>query len=157
MGFCAIINRHRPDILDFDDCDVDKPMENLQRAFDAAEKELGVIKIVDPEDVCVPKPDDKAVLTYVSFLHHAFPEMPPPHWKKVRYLKEWPWWYCYIDIHTPTDTPHITHTLTHSTHSNRSPLSLLRTTSHSTNPPKSGSMKKLSKQRVETFQAQLTR
>lgn len=86
MGFCAIINRHRPDLLDFDDCDVDKPLENLKRAFEVAEKELGVIKIVDPEDVCVPKPDDKAVLTYVSFLHHAFPEMPPPHWKKVRCL-----------------------------------------------------------------------
>ena len=29
------------------------------------------------------KPDDKAVMTYVSFLHHAFPDMPPPHHKKA--------------------------------------------------------------------------
>ena len=83
MGFCAIINRHRPDLLDFDDCDVDTPLENLELAFSVAEKELGIIRIVDPEDVCVPKPDDKAVLTYVSYLHHAFPDMPAPHWKKV--------------------------------------------------------------------------
>ncbi len=83
MGFCAIINRHRPDLLNFDDCDVDTPLENLELAFSVAEKELDIVRIVDPEDVCVPKPDDKAVLTYVSFLHHAFPDMPPPHWKKV--------------------------------------------------------------------------
>lgn len=82
MGFCAIINRHRPDLLDFDDCDVDTPLENLELAFSVAEKELGIFRIVDPEDLYVPKPDDKAVLTYVSYLHHAFPDMPPPHWKK---------------------------------------------------------------------------
>lgn len=78
MAFCAIIDRYRPDLLNFDDCDPETPLENLERAFKTAEEELGIIRIVDPEDVCVPKPDDKAVMTYVSFLHHAFPDPPPP-------------------------------------------------------------------------------
>ena len=38
-------------------------------------------------DICVAKPDEKAVMTYVSFLHHAFPTMPPPHRKKVSLAK----------------------------------------------------------------------
>ncbi len=49
MAFCAIINRHRPDLLDVDDCNPDKPLENLERAFSVAEKELGVIRFLDPE------------------------------------------------------------------------------------------------------------
>lgn len=83
MAFCAIIDRYRPDLLNFDDCDSDTPLENLERAFKTAEEELGIIRIVDPEDVCVPKPDDKAVMTYVSFLRHAFPDAPPPRKRRV--------------------------------------------------------------------------
>ena len=83
MAFCAIIDRYRPDILNFDNCDPGTPLENCERAFKAAEEELGIIRIVDPEDICVPKPDDKAVMTYVSFLRHAFPDTPPPRKNRV--------------------------------------------------------------------------
>lgn len=100
MTFCAIINRHRPDLLDYDECDPSKPMENLEKAFTIAEKELDVIRFLDPEgmdyrgsvydkylyllvDVNVEKPSEQAILMYVSALKHAFPEMPPPHRKKV--------------------------------------------------------------------------
>ena len=77
-------------------------MENLELAFSVAEKELDIVRIVDPEDVCVPKPDDKAVLTYVSFLHHAFPDMPPPHWTKVGTIRvvRWPLTCCVLVQHT---------------------------------------------------------
>lgn len=84
MAFCAIINRYRPDLLDYEECDPQKPLENLERAFSVAEKELEIIRIVDPEDVCVPKPDDKAIMTYVSFLHQAFPDTPPARKRKVK-------------------------------------------------------------------------
>lgn len=86
MAFCAIIDRYRPDVLNYDDCDPETPLENLERAFKTAEEELGIIRIVDPEDVCVPKPDDKAVMTYVSFLRHAFPDPPPPRKKRVSHI-----------------------------------------------------------------------
>ena len=49
LAFCAILDRHRPDILNYDDCDPNQPMENLERAFKVAEEELGIIRIVDPE------------------------------------------------------------------------------------------------------------
>ena len=50
MAFCAIINRHRPDLLDYDEeCDQNKPLINLEKAFDVASKELNVIRLLDPE------------------------------------------------------------------------------------------------------------
>ncbi len=83
MAFNAIIDRYRPDLLDFEDCNPNKPLDNLERAFSVAEEELEIFRIVDPEDVNVPKPDDKAIMTYLSFLHQAFPEIPPPA-RKIR-------------------------------------------------------------------------
>lgn len=49
LALCAIIDRHRPDILNYDDCDPATPLENLAKAFKVAEEELGIIRIVDPE------------------------------------------------------------------------------------------------------------
>lgn len=49
LAFCAIINRHRPDLLDYDSCDPGKPLENLGRAISTAQDMLGVARIVDPE------------------------------------------------------------------------------------------------------------
>lgn len=51
MAFCAIINRHRPDLLDYDECDPSKPLENLETAFSVAKKELDVIRFLDPEGI----------------------------------------------------------------------------------------------------------
>ena len=82
LAFNAILDRYRPDLVDFEDSDPGNPLDNLRRAFDVAEKELDIVHLVDPEDVDVPKPDDKAIMTYVSYLHKAFPEMPPPPRKK---------------------------------------------------------------------------
>ena len=83
LAFCAIVNRHRPDLLDYDSCDPRKPLENLEKAFSTMQNELGVARIVDPEDVCIPQPDEKCIMTYLSALHRAFPDMPPVHRKKV--------------------------------------------------------------------------
>ncbi|XP_019850238.1 PREDICTED: alpha-actinin-1-like, partial [Amphimedon queenslandica] len=49
LAFCAIINRHRPDLLDYDDCLGNPPLDNFEAAFSTAEKELGVIRFLDPE------------------------------------------------------------------------------------------------------------
>ena len=49
-AFCAILHRHRPDILDYTtQVDEAKPLENLQLAFDTAKNQLGVEKLLDPE------------------------------------------------------------------------------------------------------------
>jgi DNA repair exonuclease SbcCD ATPase subunit len=83
LAFSAIINRHRPDLLDYDEeCHPDTPLVNLEKSFSVAQKELNVIRLLDPEDVNVEKPSEEAILMYVSALRQVFPDMPPPHRKK---------------------------------------------------------------------------
>ncbi|RWS21109.1 Alpha-actinin: sarcomeric-like protein, partial [Leptotrombidium deliense] len=49
------------------------PLENLNLAFDIAEKHLNIPRMLDAEDmVNTVKPDERAVMTYVSCYYHAF-------------------------------------------------------------------------------------
>uniref|UniRef100_A0A7N9AVI3 Actinin alpha 3b n=1 Tax=Mastacembelus armatus TaxID=205130 RepID=A0A7N9AVI3_9TELE len=54
-------------------CLQDDPIGNLNTAFDVAEKYLDIPKMLDAEDIVnTPKPDEKAIMTYVSCFYHAF-------------------------------------------------------------------------------------
>ena len=46
--------------------------DRLKYAFDVAERELGIAKLLDPEDVDVENPDEKSVMTYVAQFLHKF-------------------------------------------------------------------------------------
>uniref|UniRef100_A0A8C7VZR1 Actinin alpha 3b n=1 Tax=Oncorhynchus mykiss TaxID=8022 RepID=A0A8C7VZR1_ONCMY len=51
----------------------DDPIGNLNTAFEVAEKYLDIPKMLDAEDIVnTPKPDEKAIMTYVSCFYHAF-------------------------------------------------------------------------------------
>jgi chemotaxis protein histidine kinase CheA len=72
LAFCAIVHHHRPDLLDFAACNKNTPLQNHNKAFDAAEQ-CGVPRLLDAEDfVDLPKPDRLSVITYVSELYHCF-------------------------------------------------------------------------------------
>ena len=45
--------------------------------FIITERELGVTRLLDPEDVDTPKPDEKSIITYVSSLYELFPDPNP--------------------------------------------------------------------------------
>uniref|UniRef100_A0A4D5RA68 F-actin cross-linking protein n=1 Tax=Scolopendra viridis TaxID=118503 RepID=A0A4D5RA68_SCOVI len=73
LAFCALIHRHRPDLIDYSRLSKDNPLENLNTAFDVAEKYLDIPRMLDPEDLInTPKPDERAIMTYVSCYYHAF-------------------------------------------------------------------------------------
>lgn len=75
LAFCAIINKYRPDLVEYEKLTKADPSYNLNYAFDAAEKHLGVPRMVDPEDLMYQeKPDECIVMTYVSSLYHALSE-----------------------------------------------------------------------------------
>jgi Ca2+-binding EF-hand superfamily protein len=76
LAFCALIHRHRPDLIDMDGRDSSDPHKNLNDAFDIAENELGITKLMDAEDIAdVAKPDEKIVMTYVAQMYHCFSGM----------------------------------------------------------------------------------
>uniref|UniRef100_A0A4W5JPY7 Actinin alpha 3b n=1 Tax=Hucho hucho TaxID=62062 RepID=A0A4W5JPY7_9TELE len=73
LALCALIHRHRPDLIDYSKLKKDDPIGNLNTAFEVAEKYLDIPKMLDAEDIVnTPKPDEKAIMTYVSCFYHAF-------------------------------------------------------------------------------------
>jgi Ca2+-binding EF-hand superfamily protein len=73
---CALLDIHRPDLIDYDALDKDNHKENMQMAFDVAAKEIGIPDLLDVEDVCdVAKPDERSLMTYIAYWFHAFSQM----------------------------------------------------------------------------------
>uniref|UniRef100_A0A6G1S6P5 Microtubule-actin cross-linking factor 1 n=1 Tax=Aceria tosichella TaxID=561515 RepID=A0A6G1S6P5_9ACAR len=76
LAFNAIIHRNRPDLLDYRACRKKTSRENLEQAFSVADRDLGVARLLEPEDVDVPCPDEKSMITYLSQLYELFPNPP---------------------------------------------------------------------------------
>ncbi|XP_032817266.2 epiplakin [Petromyzon marinus] len=70
--FCALLRSHLPKAVDLDQLSRRNVHERLELAFSQAEQHLGVPRILDVEDVDVPTPDSKSIMTYVSLLYTAF-------------------------------------------------------------------------------------
>uniref|UniRef100_A0A3B3DQW3 Calponin-homology (CH) domain-containing protein n=1 Tax=Oryzias melastigma TaxID=30732 RepID=A0A3B3DQW3_ORYME len=73
--FNALLHRYRPDLINMEVVSRQSNRDNLEQAFEIAES-LGVTRLLDAEDVDVPSPDEKSVITYVSSIYDAFPKIP---------------------------------------------------------------------------------
>jgi len=71
LAFCALIHRHRPDLLNYDALDGKNAAENLELAFSIAEDKLGIPRLLDIEDL-KGVPDEKSIMTYVAEYFHRF-------------------------------------------------------------------------------------
>ncbi|KAK2883496.1 hypothetical protein Q8A67_017133 [Cirrhinus molitorella] len=70
--FLAILCSLRPDLVDLAQAQTSSHQENLERAFHLAEKELGIPRLLEPEDVDVSNPDEKSIMTYIAqFLQYS--------------------------------------------------------------------------------------
>ena len=73
MAFNALIEALRPDlrpVINYEALNNKLYIENLNKAFDIAQKHLGIPKLLDAEDVDTPEPDEKSIMTYVSLFFH---------------------------------------------------------------------------------------
>lgn len=73
LAFCALIHRHRPDLIDYDKLTPEDKLGNLNLAFDVAKEHLDVARILDAEDIVnMPRPDERSIMTYVAQLYKVF-------------------------------------------------------------------------------------
>ncbi|XP_055591409.1 dystonin isoform X37 [Uranotaenia lowii] len=79
LAFSALVHRNRPDLIDWRDSRSRRPRERLEQAFHVVEREYGVTRLLDPEDVDTNEPDEKSMITYLSSLYDVFPEPPQMH------------------------------------------------------------------------------
>uniref|UniRef100_A0AAR2ILP8 Spectrin repeat containing, nuclear envelope 1b n=1 Tax=Pygocentrus nattereri TaxID=42514 RepID=A0AAR2ILP8_PYGNA len=71
VAFHAVIFALRPQLVNMERVWNRPNRANLEEAFSLAERELGIPRLLDPEDVDVDKPDEKSIMTYVAqFLKH---------------------------------------------------------------------------------------
>ncbi|XP_026666604.1 spectrin beta chain, non-erythrocytic 5 isoform X2 [Ceratina calcarata] len=75
LGFNALIHAHRPDLVTWSELQQNKNIDNLNYAFDVANSELGIPRLLDAEDVDTARPDEKSIITYVASYYHTFARM----------------------------------------------------------------------------------
>lgn len=75
LGFNALIHAHRPDLVNWSELQQNKNIDNLNYAFDVANSELGIPRLLDAEDVDTARPDEKSIITYVASYYHTFARM----------------------------------------------------------------------------------
>eukprot|EP00298_Acanthocystis_sp_HF-20_P002271 c12701_g1_i1.p1 GENE.c12701_g1_i1~~c12701_g1_i1.p1 ORF type:complete len:504 (+),score=153.20 c12701_g1_i1:63-1574(+) len=67
LGFCALIHKFRPDLIDYSSLNKDDPIGCMRTAFQIATDSFGIPALLDPEDIAnVPKPDEKSIMTYLA-------------------------------------------------------------------------------------------
>ena len=76
LAFNAIIHKHRSDLIQYNKLSKSNAVYNLNNAFNVAESEFGLVKLLDAEDVCnVETPDERSIITYVVTYYHYFSQM----------------------------------------------------------------------------------
>ncbi|KAI5619790.1 hypothetical protein C0J50_20556, partial [Silurus asotus] len=72
VAFHAILCSLRPDLVDISLTQTRNNLENLEEAFRIAQQELGIPRLLEPEDIDVNHPDEKSIMTYVAqFLQYS--------------------------------------------------------------------------------------
>ncbi|XP_023248432.1 dystrophin, isoforms A/C/F/G/H [Copidosoma floridanum] len=73
LAFNALLHRWKPQLFDFGAIARKHPNARLDHAFRLAQEQLGIERLLDPEDVNTSVPDKKSILMYVTCLFQSLP------------------------------------------------------------------------------------
>ncbi|XP_045850502.1 dystrophin isoform X9 [Meles meles] len=75
LALNALIHSHRPDLFDWNSVvGQQSAAQRLEHAFNIAKYQLGIEKLLDPEDVATTYPDKKSILMYITSLFQVLPQ-----------------------------------------------------------------------------------
>ena len=73
MALCALIHKHRPDLIPYDSLNAANARDNVELAFKVAEEKLGIGRLLEVDDLAgADRPDERSVMTYISEFFHRF-------------------------------------------------------------------------------------
>ncbi|XP_062418874.1 protein-methionine sulfoxide oxidase mical3a isoform X12 [Pungitius pungitius] len=79
LALCALIDRYRPDLIDFDSLDERDQEKNNQLGFDVAEREFGISPCMTGKEMSsVTEPDKLSMVMYLSQFYEMFKDTVPP-------------------------------------------------------------------------------
>ncbi|TNN49551.1 Protein-methionine sulfoxide oxidase mical3a [Liparis tanakae] len=79
LALCALIDRYRPDLIDFDSLDERDQETNNQLGFDVAEREFGISPCMTGKEMSsVIEPDKLSMVMYLSQFYEMFKDTVPP-------------------------------------------------------------------------------
>jgi nesprin-1 len=73
-AFMGLINAIDDTLIDINQYRDASNKHRLHTSFNVAENELGIPKLLDPDDVDLPKPDERSVMTYVAQFLNKYPD-----------------------------------------------------------------------------------
>ncbi|KAJ8355724.1 hypothetical protein SKAU_G00185180 [Synaphobranchus kaupii] len=74
LAFNAVLHHFRPSAFSWEKVQALAPVERMQHAFTVAKDQLGIERLLDPEDVAVQLPDKKSIIMYVTSLFAVLPK-----------------------------------------------------------------------------------
>uniref|UniRef100_A0AAQ4PKN5 F-actin monooxygenase n=1 Tax=Gasterosteus aculeatus aculeatus TaxID=481459 RepID=A0AAQ4PKN5_GASAC len=79
LALCALIDRYRPDLIDFGSLDERDQEKNNQLGFDVAEREFGISPCMTGNEMSlVTEPDKLSMVMYLSQFYEMFKDTVPP-------------------------------------------------------------------------------
>ncbi|KAL8560187.1 hypothetical protein ACOMHN_021681 [Nucella lapillus] len=79
LAFNALIHHFRPDLFHYDSLQCLSGERRLNHAFDLAHRALGIVPLLEAEDVMLDFPDKKSIMTYLMCFYQVLPDssLPP--------------------------------------------------------------------------------
>lgn len=95
LAFMGLINAIDENLIDIENYRNASNKSRLHTSFNVAETELGIPRLLDPDDVDLPKPDERSVMTYVAQFLHKYPE---PKVRNFRFSRSFKFYFLKFQI-----------------------------------------------------------